>query len=36
MTKIKRLMVTVAAAAGLLGLVAVPQAGAAPADGKGM
>jgi hypothetical protein len=29
------LMVTVAAAAGLFGLVAVPQAGAAPADGKG-
>ncbi|WP_329056318.1 RICIN domain-containing protein [Amycolatopsis sp. NBC_01488] len=35
MTKMKRLMVTVAAAAGLFGLVAVPQAGAAPADGKG-
>jgi hypothetical protein len=33
MTKMKRLMVTVAAAAGLFGLVAVPQAGAAPADG---
>ncbi|MEV6829393.1 RICIN domain-containing protein [Amycolatopsis sp. NPDC051102] len=40
MTKMKRLMVTVAAAAGLFGLVAVPQAGAAQAgaaqtDGKG-
>ncbi|WP_318306373.1 RICIN domain-containing protein [Amycolatopsis solani] len=35
MTKMKRLMVTVAATAGLFGLVAVPQAGAAPADGKG-
>jgi hypothetical protein len=35
MTKMKRLMVTVAAAAGLFGLVAVPQAGAAPVDGKG-
>jgi hypothetical protein len=35
MTKMKRLMVTVAAAAGLFGLVAVPQAGAATADGKG-
>jgi hypothetical protein len=33
MTKMKRLMVTVAAAAGLFGLIAVPQAGAA--DGKG-
>jgi hypothetical protein len=36
MTKMKRLMVTVAATAGLLGLIAVPQAGAAPADGKGV
>ncbi|MET8846929.1 RICIN domain-containing protein [Amycolatopsis sp. NPDC004625] len=35
MTKMKRLMVTVAAAAGLFGLVAVPQAGAAQSDGKG-
>ncbi|MGW4527779.1 RICIN domain-containing protein [Amycolatopsis sp. NPDC004378] len=35
MTKTKRLMVAVAAAAGLLGLIAVPQAGAAPAEGKG-
>jgi ricin-type beta-trefoil lectin protein len=34
MTKMKRLMVTVAAAAGLFGLVAVPQAGAAPSEGK--
>jgi hypothetical protein len=35
MTKMKRLMVTVAAAAGLFGLVAVPQAGAAPAGAQG-
>jgi len=35
MTKMKRLMVTVAATAGLFGLIAVPQAGAAPADSKG-
>jgi hypothetical protein len=36
MTKMKRLMVTVAAAAGLFGLVAVPQASAAPVEGKGV
>jgi|1185.fasta_scaffold200440_1 hypothetical protein len=35
MTKMKRLMVTVAAAAGLFGLVSVPQAGAAPAPAEG-